>query len=57
MALSRVRAWERGKAEGRFDPAEQAHFSIARILAWASLIFCLPGLFFAGLFVLMALAH
>jgi hypothetical protein len=57
MALARVRAWERGRDEGRFDPGEQHHFIIARIMAWVSLLFCLPALFFGVLFAIALLAH
>lgn len=42
MALLRVSAFERGMAQGRYDPADIGHFAVARVLAWVSFALSLP---------------
>ena len=55
MALARVREYERGRQEGRFDPTDEGFFNLARVMAWVSIAFSLPAVLF-GLFVVVMLA-
>ena len=56
-AFSKIRAFENGMAQGRFDPRDHAHFRAARIMAWVSVVLSLPSVLLGALFLALALAH
>ncbi|CAG0934346.1 hypothetical protein PLCT1_02696 [Planctomycetaceae bacterium] len=57
IAFARIRAFEAGVAEGRFNPVDQCHFNAARVMAWISVVLSLPSVLLGALFLALALAH
>ncbi len=57
LALARVRAYERGVEQGRFDPSDRGHFTVARVLAWVSFVMSLPWVLAGGALVFLLLAR